>query len=186
MAIDGFEHPRHRSWIRCVGSGTLCRGPCTRMRTTKPHGYQLKIALRDVRPPVWRRLVVTADLPLPILHVVFQVAMGWTDSHLHLFRVRQDVWAPASEEGDYEPLGLDTEGVPVSELAPRKGSRFVYEYDFGDGWVHDVVVEKVPARGARGIAVPAGQACVSAGGLRRPVGVCAARGARGSHARGAR
>jgi hypothetical protein len=130
---------------RCgrAGISALAAAPCTRMRSTRSPGYQLKITLRDVRPPVWRRLVVPANLPLPILHVVFQVAMGWTDSHLHLFRLGDEVWTPASEEYDSDSLGEDTEGVALSELAPGKGSRFVYEYDFGDCWVHDVVVEKV-------------------------------------------
>jgi hypothetical protein len=47
--------------------------------------YRLKVSLREIRPAVWRRLEVPADLSLGQLHRVLQAAMGWTDSHLHQF-----------------------------------------------------------------------------------------------------
>jgi pRiA4b ORF-3-like protein len=47
--------------------------------------YELKITLRGSKPPIWRRLQVPGSIKLNRLHEVFQVAMGWTDSHLHQF-----------------------------------------------------------------------------------------------------
>jgi hypothetical protein len=100
---------------------------------------QLKIVLRGVRPPVWRRLVVPASMTLAELHSVFQTAIGWTDSHLHAFDVDGVVY------GDVEDVdgrvGDDTR-TRLSGVA-RGVSKFRYEYDFGDGWEHDVLVEKV-------------------------------------------
>lgn len=45
--------------------------------------YQLKITLRDCKPPIWRRVVVRTDMKLDRLHRVIQIAMGWLDCHLH-------------------------------------------------------------------------------------------------------
>jgi hypothetical protein len=99
---------------------------------------QLKLSLRGVfKPPVWRRLVVPADILLDRLHEVIQASMGWTDTHLHVF---------STAAGDY--------GVPDPELGFRNernarlvrfrkqpGDRIRYSYDFGDGWEHDIVLE---------------------------------------------
>lgn len=112
------------------------RGKAARTAPT----FQLKVTLRDVRPPVWRRLIVPADISLDALHTVLQAAMGWYDCHLHLFRAGDREFAPP---GDWEPVGEDSTGVVLRDLAPGKGSRLIYEYDFGDCWVHDILVEKV-------------------------------------------
>jgi hypothetical protein len=116
------------------------RPKSTRRRATEPQTFQIKVTLRNVKPPVWRRLIVPSDISLPALHEVVQAAMGWFDCHLHLFRVRDREFSPP---GDFEPIGEDSRKVSLDEIAPRKGSRVVYEYDFGDGWCHDIVVEDV-------------------------------------------
>ena len=51
--------------------------------------YQIKITLLGTKPPIWRRLLVPADLTLAQLHNVLQIAMGWEDGHMHEFRVGQ-------------------------------------------------------------------------------------------------
>jgi len=116
------------------------RPKSTVLREAGPETFQIKVTLRDVKPPVWRRLIVPSDITLPVLHQVLQAAMGWYDCHLHLFRVRDRAFAPP---GDFEPIGEDSRAVSLRDIAPRKGSRVVYEYDFGDGWCHDLVVEDV-------------------------------------------
>ena len=109
---------------------------------------QLKVTLRFSRPPIWRRLAVPADIKLPRLHEVLQSAFGWTNSHLHAFRVGQDHYEPPSPVdlgGDIygmEPR-LDYRKVRLSDLLHAKGDRLVYEYDFGDSWEHEVRVEKI-------------------------------------------
>jgi hypothetical protein len=105
----------------------------------------LRVALKDVRPQVWRRLRVPASFTLADLHGVLQVAMGWRDEHLHLFRVGGVSYThmPPQEPDDEH----DERGFPLSRLA-GKGTTFTYEYDLGDGWLHDVVVEDVDPNAA--------------------------------------
>lgn len=83
-------------------------------------------------------------MPLSRLHEVIQIAMGWTNSHLHQFVAGRVFYGPS--DPDFDDLGtksLDEAKYSVSDVAPRLKSRFVYEYDFGDGWEHEVLLEKV-------------------------------------------
>ena len=101
--------------------------------------FQLRIELEDVEPPVWRRLLVPGGFGLARLHDVFQAAMGWSNSHLHCFSIGGERYGMLLEEDD-EELYQDEGDLTV--LAALGGhERFSYEYDFGDSWVHDVVVE---------------------------------------------
>lgn len=103
--------------------------------------YQLKVVLRDVSPLVWRRLLVTGDTSIAQLHHIVQTAMGWEDLHLHRFRVH------GKEYGIYRDGGMlfddDPYKVTLSAFKLRAGERFVYEYDMGDFWQHDIRVERV-------------------------------------------
>jgi hypothetical protein len=103
--------------------------------------YQLKITLRDSRPPIWRRVLVPGSFSLYKLHHVIQTAMGWTDSHLHQFIVGGESFGIPSSE-DYEPV-KDERRITLEKIAPSLKSKFVYEYDFGDSWTHQLVVEKI-------------------------------------------
>jgi hypothetical protein len=110
--------------------------------------YQLKITLSDLRPPIWRRVLVREDINLGLLHTVIQVAMGWTNSHLHQFLIGELYYSdPASGLNEYaeEQRTLDESRAILSQLAPHKGGRFSYEYDFGDSWHHEIRVEKIQA-----------------------------------------
>jgi len=112
--------------------------------------YQLKVTLRDSRPPIWRRIQVAGDITLHRLHCILQVVMGWTDSHLHGFIVRNTEYGDPDPEEDLTPME-DDRSVTLSDVAPREKSKFIYEYDFGDGWEHAVLVEKIlpPQKGTR-------------------------------------
>jgi hypothetical protein len=103
--------------------------------------YQLKITLRGSRPPIWRRVMVPGKFSLHKLHYVIQMAMGWTDSHLHQFIIGGQYYGIPSPE-DWEPV-IDERRRVLSRVAPPLKRKFVYEYDFGDDWLHDVVVEKI-------------------------------------------
>ncbi|MEW6750870.1 MAG: plasmid pRiA4b ORF-3 family protein [Candidatus Latescibacterota bacterium] len=114
-----------------------------RTRTGSPKVYQLKVTLRGVRPPVWRRIQVAGDSRLDELHHILQVAMGWTNSHLHQFRIGDtDYSDPDSGLEQAE----STRRVRLDQVVSGQKDRFVYEYDFGDGWEHEVLVEKVLER----------------------------------------
>jgi len=104
-----------------------------------PTVYRLKVTLRGSRPPIWRRLEVRADVTLFQLHQILQVVMGWTDSHLHQFR------RGATNYGQSDPeFGMRRESerrVRLNDVLRNPKDRMVYEYDFGDGWEHDIVLE---------------------------------------------
>jgi hypothetical protein len=104
--------------------------------------YQLKVTMRGIRPAIWRRLRVPGGVTLAQLHGVLQDAFGWTNSHLHQFRVGGELFGVPDRDGWGGPEVISERRVRLDEVAGLK-SRLAYEYDFGDGWVHDVVVERV-------------------------------------------
>ncbi len=111
-----------------------------RLRFSQPDDiFQLRVSLLDIDPQIWRRLLVPQDLTLPRLHSVLQVVMGWTDSHLHQFKVGDVYFAEPHEE--LEPGPIDYRRIALNKIAPRRGSTCIYEYDFGDGWEHLIEVE---------------------------------------------
>ena len=102
---------------------------------------RLKVTLQNVRPAIWRRLLVPAAFTLRQLHQVLIAAMGWHGSHLHHFFIRGRFYGKPDPE-----LGADTldERLHNLEHVLALGARsFQYEYDFGDGWVHRIAIEKV-------------------------------------------
>ena len=108
--------------------------------------YQLKIVLLGSEPPVWRRMQVPGDARLDWLNAVLQVAIGWTNSHLHQFRVGADCYSDtrhhfAEYEGD--PEILEARKFTLRQIAPREQDAFGYEYDFGDSWEHEITVEEI-------------------------------------------
>jgi hypothetical protein len=124
--------------------------------------YQLKITLRDIQPPVWRRIRVP-DGTLDELHDHIQTAMGWTNSHLHHFRRGEQFYGdPELMRENFADLDYkDSTATRLSDLVPAGGKkfRFAYEYDFGDSWWHDIQVEKVEAGGATAECLAGARAC---------------------------
>jgi len=103
--------------------------------------YQLKVTIKHVRPPIWRRLQVSGGASLAELHDVLQIAFGWTDTHLHQFVIGGAYYGvPDPDEVDWPPL-QDERRMRLGDIAATTKS-FVYAYDFGDGWEHSIVVEK--------------------------------------------
>jgi len=103
--------------------------------------YQLKITLSDSQPPIWRKLCVKDTTRLDELHHIFQVAMGWENCHLHEYRVDGDFIGPEDPEFDLE--NIDERTIPLNEIVSKPKDEFFYDYDFGDGWEHVVVLEKI-------------------------------------------
>ena len=109
--------------------------------------YQLKVTLEGSKPTIWRRLLVPGVLTLGDLHYVLQIAIGWTDSHLHQFRVGETNYGPPDADMDWM---LDEEEITLDKLIPAEKFKFRYEYDFGDSWSHLILVEKIlPAEPGR-------------------------------------
>ena len=112
--------------------------------------YQIHVQLRDIEPPIWRRLVLPDTLPLPALHAALQYALNWSGRHLHEFSVGPVCFGKPEPEEGREPI--DEMGVRLNQLAPDVGDPILYRYDFGDRWEVDLVVEDLWA--AEGKRVP--------------------------------
>jgi len=103
--------------------------------------YQIKVTLNGIRPPIWRRLLVPSSLSLMDLHDVLQIAVGWTDSHLHQFVARGILYGqPDPEVGMGQ---VNERRVRLDEVLRAEKDAMTYEYDFGDGWEHKIILEKV-------------------------------------------
>jgi hypothetical protein len=107
--------------------------------------FQLKITLKRSQPPIWRRLLVPGKTKLNWLHEIFQDAMGWGHCHLHQFKVGDCFYSMPDPEFE----AFDERKFRLQDLAALPRKRFSYEYDFGDGWDHQVVVEKIVEKDPR-------------------------------------
>lgn len=115
------------------------------MRPDKRHTtakvYQLKVSLRAISPLIWRRLLVTSDTAIAHLHRILQIAMGWEDVHLHRFRIHGKDYGIARMGGIL--FADNPHHVKLSTFKLRPSERFLYEYDMGDCWQHDLRLERV-------------------------------------------
>lgn len=108
--------------------------------------YILKITLKHSKPPIWRRVSVPDTLTLGDLHDVIQIVMGWEDSHLHDFRIDDQLYGVKfDDDEDSELWGdevIDEDTVTLQDVLAEEQS-FEYQYDFGDSWIHTIKVEAV-------------------------------------------
>ena len=119
-----------------------------RIRETGGPIYRLKVTLVGSRPPIWRRFLVPADITLKRLHDSLQAVMGWTDSHLHQFSAKGVLYGTSDRE--FGLARVSETRTTVAQLLRRPKDRLIYEYDFGDSWEHDVVLEAVLPSGNKG------------------------------------
>ena len=107
----------------------------------QPDIYQVKVTLKDIRPPIWRRILVTSDTALNKLHRILQVVMGWDDYHLHQFIINGTYY------GIHDPDLMfdlkDEEKMKLDMVVLQEQKEFIYEYDFGDSWYHNILIEKI-------------------------------------------
>jgi hypothetical protein len=112
---------------------------------THHHGIcRLTITLDGIEPPIWRRLVVPARFTLERLHSALQTALGWTNSHLHMFRFGDERVGMPYELGDLDEMYTRSGRiVHLEDVVARGHRRKSYDYDFGDGWTHTIELEDV-------------------------------------------
>ena len=116
---------------------------------------RIYIELQYIQPRIWRRVDVPLTTHLLTLHDIIQIAVGWTDSHLFQFTIGNRNYGVPSEEDEFWGFKLyRAEGLRLRTLVARGVERFVYVYDFGDDWRHDIVIERV-ADGEPNIDYPA-------------------------------
>jgi hypothetical protein len=102
----------------------------------------LRVTIRDIRPAIWRQLLVPDRLTLDQLHRVLQLVFGWQDYHLYAFELGERRF----EAPDPEAEGEDAAATTLGALGLSAGAEFVYRYDFGDDWEHEILVEDVRPR----------------------------------------
>ncbi len=109
--------------------------------------YQFKIQLKNVsNPTVWRRMLVPCDLTFDDFHIAIQVAFGWEMSHLYFFSPSGYHSSPMIESSEFESLdndGLDSLKTELNEIFDHEKQKFVYLYDSGDDWIHEITLEKI-------------------------------------------
>lgn len=120
--------------------------------TDKKSNYQLKVTIKDIKPPIWRRLVIPSDTTFWELHIAIQDSFGWTDSHLHEFfigsawdRTVDRVRLPHREDDIFgeEKEPFDESVTLLSKFLTEEQSKITYIYDFGDNWEHQIILEKI-------------------------------------------
>ncbi|MFY8201694.1 MAG: plasmid pRiA4b ORF-3 family protein [Pirellula staleyi] len=107
--------------------------------------YQFRITLNESEPSIWRR-IQSKNCSLERFHEHIQLAMGWGNEHLHRFRIKDEIYGDAQllDDGfDDQNEFIDSTGIKIGDVVPKSGKRisFEYEYDFGDGWKHEVLFE---------------------------------------------
>jgi hypothetical protein len=144
-------------WNKWSGAPYLLRPPTRyeiegrKIVTKEAKIYQLKITLKYIRPPIWRRIQIRPDITLATLHRVLQITVGWYDSHLHQFRAGKAYYG-APDIDEFCELNLkDDSKAQLGRVLIKPKQKLIYEYDFGDGWEHEILLEKVltPESGVR-------------------------------------
>jgi len=100
--------------------------------------YEIRVQLRDIEPPIWRILRVPSRTSLLRLHKILQKAMGWTNSHLHLFEINGKPYGEGDFEWDFDVQ--DYRGMRLDKIFTAGRTSFLYEYDLGDSWRHDITL----------------------------------------------
>ena len=113
--------------------------PITPLRST----YQLKVTLVDSKPPIWRRVLVQNNIALDKLHLVLQILMGWTNSHLHQFIFDGVFYGIQDNDFGVDMDVENEEKYKLNQLLKFEKDMLKYKYDFGDGWEHKILLEKI-------------------------------------------
>ncbi len=152
LASGQYHHavppaPYSQIWNRVAGEGTMFEAAAEtppRKTAAARQAYQLHVQLQGIHPPIWRRIVVTDTRTLAQLHWIIQLAIGWTNSHLHQFTIEGVHYSDPSFELDEDfDDWKDANALTLGKLTKRAGRQFSYEYDFGDSWRHDIMVEAI-------------------------------------------
>jgi len=101
----------------------------------------VQVALRNLKPKIWRRLIVNPETSLEDFSKIIQTAMGWNNTHLHQFIKNKKYYTFPSEDMD-DDFYIDYTPFKIKDLLKKEKDTMIYEYDFGDSWQHDIILEK--------------------------------------------
>jgi hypothetical protein len=118
-------------------------------KITNKSVVQLHIVLHDCDIEISRKVIVPANLNLAQIHTVIQLAMGWSNSHLYEFRVSDvqfhdvetayQLLAHFDDDDDRGTIKIVTNWT-IADVAEEFGRNLTYTYDFGDSWLHNIVI----------------------------------------------
>ena len=106
--------------------------------------YQLHVQLCEVKPAVWRRIVVADNITLAQLHRTIQAAMGWHNRHLYAFEIAGQRYGLPDADWPEDPT-MDARRYTLGQLLQGQALTVRYLYDFGDGWLHRIKLESIGA-----------------------------------------
>jgi hypothetical protein len=107
---------------------------------TQPRILQFRLSVMNVKPEIWRKLLVSEDTSLAGLHSILQILMGWRNNHLFAFVIDQKRYSPRTE-GDDDSTKINSIDTKLSRIFAKGEKRITYEYDFGDGWEIELISE---------------------------------------------
>ncbi len=105
--------------------------------------YQLKVTLQGLQPPIWRRILVDDSVSLDKFHIILQIVMGWTNSHLHQFVANGKLYGMMETDAFFDDEMEDEKKFRLRDILKKEKDSLIYEYDFGDSWIHEVMLEKI-------------------------------------------
>ena len=103
----------------------------------------IRIELHGLKPKIWRKVDVALTTDLETLHYIIQAAMGWTNSHMYLFEIGGENYGNYDPDFDDFETDLPAHGTSLKEILARDFNRFLYVYDFGDNWRHDIIIGNI-------------------------------------------
>jgi hypothetical protein len=103
---------------------------------------QLRIQIREIKPAIFRVIQVTNTRTFHLLHEIIQWSFGWDHAHLHEFHVGRTKVAEPDPEFGPPPFPRHPRTTRLGDLVSKDVTRFIYVYDLGDDWIHDIIVEK--------------------------------------------
>jgi hypothetical protein len=106
----------------------------------KPKVFELTISLQETSPLVWRKVLAHEFIGLDELHMLIQIKMGWENRHLYDFKINKKIYTDNESALEMKTLAVD--GLLLSDVL-GDANKFIYTYDFGDGWVHEIKVSKI-------------------------------------------
>jgi len=144
MPNDTFQLPLRFGTSTVSRKKSFAKAPARRTFAA-PAIVRVKVVLQGIRPQIFRRLEIPTAISLGVLHDILQIAFGWTNSHLHQFLVGDRRFG--TRDGEFDDQIADESKTRLAQLLPPYHP-FVYEYDFGDSWMHLITVEKTHEREA--------------------------------------
>lgn len=103
--------------------------------------YQIKVTLKRTKPPIWRRIQVRSNITLERLHLVLQRTMGWYNCHLHQYIIRGTYYG--QPDPDFSRPIIHERKTKLDQVVLAAKTKIGYQYDFGDSWDHELLVEKI-------------------------------------------